>query len=286
MASTQSGGTGITLGTQFTGFQTLDFASGAPWTVDAGAGASASHALSIDGFAAGDTIDITNLNLVAITADESGSTFMTTDGTFDFSGIPAGDTFVLTAANGNAGTDITVTAACFRRGTRISSARGEVAPIRFRAGALGDELPTRNLWVSPEHAMHIDRMPIPAAALVNRTSITREDVIEDLVSMHLEFDAHTIIFAEGAPSESFVDEESRRRFDNAGEYARLYPNATASPARFCAARVEDGFELEAVRRQLGIIADAMRQAAPIPAAPSAGNFKRAVRCNAARHRSA
>jgi hypothetical protein len=33
------GGTAITLGGQFTGFQTLSFDSGAAWTVDVGAGA-------------------------------------------------------------------------------------------------------------------------------------------------------------------------------------------------------------------------------------------------------
>jgi len=59
-----------------------------------------------------------------------------------------------------------------------------------------------------------------------------------------------VIYAEGAASESFVDDESRAMFDNAAEYARLYPNAVCVRARFCAPRTEDGEELEAVRRRL------------------------------------
>jgi O-antigen biosynthesis protein len=66
----------------------------------------------------------------------------------------------------------------------------------------------------------------------------------------LEFDAHAVIFAEGAPAESFVDDESREMFDNAAEFRRRYPSAVRTSARFCAPRVEDGWELQDVRRRL------------------------------------
>jgi hypothetical protein len=66
----------------------------------------------------------------------------------------------------------------------------------------------------------------------------------------LEFDTHAVIFAEGAPAESFVDDESREMFDNAAEFHRLYPEAVRKPARYCAPRGEEGWELEAVRRRL------------------------------------
>jgi Hint domain len=126
----------------------------------------------------------------------------------------------------------------------------EVLPILIRAGALGDELPQRDLWVSPEHAMFIDGMLIPAAALVNGTSIVQEEFIDEVTYFHVEFDTHTVIYAEGAASESFIDDASRQMFDNASQYARLYPTAVRMPARFCAPRIEDGEALEAVRVRL------------------------------------
>jgi hypothetical protein len=310
LTGTQSGGTGITLGTQFTGFQTLEFASGAQWTADVGAGAAPSGGLTIDGFATGDTIDITNQDPMQASGDfgapgsyafkGSDSTTFTSasDGTATFSGDFSSEYFILTP-DGHGGTDVTVSdSPCFRRGTRILGERGELAveslkigdrvatlsgvmrpirwigrrsysgelatgdsrllPIRIRAGALDEASPKRDLWVSPEHAMYVDGMLIPAAALVNGESIIQEDAVDELTYIHLEFDGHTVIFAEGAPSESFVDDDSRQMFDNAAEYARLYPDAMREPVRFCAPRVEEGWELQAVRQRLGRRTEVMR----------------------------
>ena len=189
-------------------------------------------------------------------------------------------------------------AACFRRGTRIRTDQGEasietlrigdrvmtlsgaaravrwigrrrysgsyaegnrgVLPIRIRRGALGDGMPRRDLWVSPEHAMWLEGMLIPASALVNGMSIVQEDTVEEVIYVHLEFDTHDVIFAEGAPSESFVDDESRDQFDNAAEYWALYPYAVREAPHFYAPRVEDGVALEAVRRRLCARSEAAR----------------------------
>lgn len=126
----------------------------------------------------------------------------------------------------------------------------EVLPIRIRKGALADGVPRRDLWVSPEHSMLIDGLLIPAAALVNGHSIEQEGSVHEVSYFHLEFDEHEAIYAEGALSESFVDDESRQMFDNAAEYRSLYPQAVRKPALFCAPRLEEGEDLEAVRRRL------------------------------------
>jgi|HubBroStandDraft_6_1064221.scaffolds.fasta_scaffold759090_1 hypothetical protein len=131
-----------------------------------------------------------------------------------------------------------------------ATADREVLPIHIRRDALGDNVPSGDLWVSPEHAMFIDGMLIPAALLINGVSIVQEESADELTYFHLEFDAHTIIYAEDAPTESFVDDQSRAMFDNAAEYRALYPDAIREPAIYCAPRVEDGEELENVRRQL------------------------------------
>jgi hypothetical protein len=114
LSGTQSGGTAITLGTQFTNFSTLEFASDASGTVDATKGALsvAGHALTIDGFALGDTLDITNLTAKGTTQNFNSTTdvltltHVTTVINLDFDSGVSGDHFVL-SANGT-GTDLTL----------------------------------------------------------------------------------------------------------------------------------------------------------------------------------
>jgi O-antigen biosynthesis protein len=179
--------------------------------------------------------------------------------------------------------------ACYCRGTRIQTMRGERAieelgigdwvltlngtartirwvgtrsysrrfmakdpallPVRFAAGSLGGGLPRRDLLVSPEHSMLLDGKLVPARCLVNGTTIIRERGLETVDYFHIELDEHDVIFAEGAPSESYIDDDSRGAFHNAAEYEALY-GADGGPKTFYAPRVEQGPELEAIRARL------------------------------------
>jgi hypothetical protein len=150
-----------------------------------------------------------------------------------------------------------------RRGFSAVFARGNrrVLPVLIRQGALGDGLPRRDLLVSPLHAMFLDGLLIPAGCLLNGTSILQPAHPDPIAYFHLELETHDIILAEGALAESYVDACNRAMFHNAAEHAARCPDAVSTPALYCAPRVEDGPELQAVHRRLARSGQALHQAA-------------------------
>ena len=238
-------------------------------------------------FDAGDRIDL-NSGTDVLTIKDSGNHVL---GTIQLSGDFTGDFFHLVNDGSGGSYIEEDTTPCYCRGTRIRTPAGEVAvealrigdlvttlggaalplkwigrrsyrgwlavgnedaqPILFQAGSIADGVPARDLHVSPEHAMFVGGMLIPARHLVNGASIKKMRGVEEIDYFHLEFDRHVVIFAEGATAESFVDDDSRMLFHNADEYRELYPDEPRrQDAEFCAPRVEAGYALETVRRAL------------------------------------
>jgi autotransporter passenger strand-loop-strand repeat protein len=133
---------------------------------------------------------------------------------------------------------------------RFAANNRDVLPVLFRAGSLGERLPHRDLYVSPLHAMYIDGVLIPAACLVNNDTILHVASIDQVDYFHLELDTHDVIIAEGAPAETYIDDDNRGMFHNAAEHAARYPDAKRAAPAYCAPRVEDGDALHAIRRRL------------------------------------
>ena len=141
--------------------------------------------------------------------------------------------------------------------TRFGPAE-RLMPIRFAAGSLGGgggrPLPPHSvLTVTADHAVLVDGVLCEAGSLVNGTTITRVPLSEfgdGYTVFHVETEAHEIVLANGAQAETFIDNVSRRAFDNFAEFEALHgdplemkelPYPRASNARHLPARIKARF---------------------------------------------
>lgn len=182
----------------------------------------------------GNTINFTHPGLLGIP---------TTLGSYS---IPAGVTYTY-----NAATSTLTFTSCFLRGTRIRTLEGEVPvedlrvgdfvithrgasevkwigrrmidpkaiekprdtlPIRIQAGAIAENVPSRDLYVSPDHCMFLEQSLIPAKLLVNGATVSQEVRLHPFQYYHIELEQHSIVIAEGAETETYLDISGRQSF--------------------------------------------------------------------------
>jgi hypothetical protein len=84
-----------------------------------------------------------------------------------------------------------------------------VTPIRISAGAFGEDLPRRDLFLSPEHCIYAEGVLIPAKALVNGSTVAAMPTPTVVQYHHIELDSHDVVFAEGLPTETFLETGNR-----------------------------------------------------------------------------
>ena len=164
----------------------------------------------------------------------SGTGILTPHGLRPIKDLQVGD-FVITRDNG--------LQAIRWIGQRTVPALNKFAPIRFAAGSLPNL--ERPLLVSPQHRMlvgnHLSELYlgesevlVSAKHMVNGTSITRE-VGGEVTYMHLLFEQHEIIYADGTASESFhpgdmgLDALSNAARD---EMFKLFPQLRSDPQHY------------------------------------------------------
>ena len=133
---------------------------------------------------------------------------------------------------------------------RFIAGKHLMLPICIQAGALGPDVPRRDLTVSPGHGVYLDGVLVPAWRLVNGVSITQAQQVDAVSYFHIELEEHAILLAEGAPAESFLDEGSRGQFQNADDYWLCRPGERHIRRASCVERVECGLGLHRIQRRL------------------------------------
>lgn len=137
-------------------------------------------------------------------------------------------------------------------GGKTVRATGALAPIRIARGTMGND---RDLLVSPQHRLLLrraggDEALAPAIALLDDFRITV--AFGGMVTYHhMMFDQHEVVFANGAPSESFhpggqvldtLDARSREELFRPFPALRSDLGTYGPPSRTCLA-TEDAREL-------------------------------------------
>jgi hypothetical protein len=129
----------------------------------------------------------------------------------------------------------------------------KVWPVRVAAGAFADNVPHRDLWLSPDHAVLLSGVLIPIRHLRNGRTVAQEPM-DDVTYYHIELARHDVLLAEGLPAESYLDTGDRGSFENGGVVA-LHPEFSARrenaariwEARGCAPLIVSGPRLDAAR---------------------------------------
>jgi hypothetical protein len=172
----------------------------------------------------------------------AGTSIRTPSGVQNVEGLKAGD-LVLTADNG---LQEIRWIGKRRLSNQMLTNAPKLRPVRVCAGALGHGLPVVDLLVSRQHRMLVTskialRMFGSESVLVSAIKLTElpgifVDVdVKEVTYLHILFDNHEVVFAEGAPSESlYVGQEALKSLTSEGreEIYAIFPelyNMTVLP---------------------------------------------------------
>lgn len=158
-------------------------------------------------------LEITSLT-ASITCYLTGTGIATPTGSVPVEDLQPGDT-ILTATGGTT----TVKWLGIQPIDTTTATPAKANPICFVAGSLAPNVPARDLFVSPDHAMDIDGFLYNATALVNGRSIYQvaQMPLEGFTYYHIDTGTHELILAEDAASETYLDAVGREAFINGHE---------------------------------------------------------------------
>ena len=136
----------------------------------------------------------------------------------------------------------------------------EAYPVRIVQGAFGDNLPKRDLLLSPWHSVYVNGIFVPAYDLLNDATVYQDQSISKVTYYHLELPSHNAIYAESMPAETYLDDNNRGFFLSNTEDGKHATSLVTEVPKLASKEiwsnkgfakvVRKGPELEAVREQL------------------------------------
>ena len=83
----------------------------------------------------------------------------------------------------------------------------DALPVRVARSALAADVPHADLYVSQQHGIFTDGVLVRAGSLVNGTTIALHDAgdVCEFEYYHIKLQSHDVIYAEGAPCETFAE---------------------------------------------------------------------------------
>ena len=235
-------------------------------------------------YMSGTSVSVTGPNQVVISA--GGSMF-----TLDIAGADISAPHFQISEGSDGAVILTETVPCFAAGTHILTPGGEVAvehlaagdrvithdgedrpivwlgrrrldlarhvrpasvqPVCIAADSFAEGVPSRDLVVSPDHALFVDGVLIPAKALLNGRNVRQLNRLT-VTYFHVELASHGVLFADGMAAESYLETGNRGAFENGTAALTLHPDfaQTMREARSCAPFTETGPIVEAVALRL------------------------------------
>lgn len=153
---------------------------------------------------------------------------------------------------------------------RMSGARlyamPHLRPIRFRAGALGNDRPEPDLIVSPAHRMLLkggaaqtlfgtSEVLVRAEDLINDGSIAIDHALREVTYIHILLERHNIVFANGIETESFHPSNTALEMVDAAQregLMEILPDVAQNPESYgdYARRNLSGSEAALLRHEL------------------------------------
>ena len=127
------------------------------------------------------------------------------------------------------------------------------APVRIRANAITENVPSSDLLVSPWHHVMVDGHLVRANDLINGTTIVQETHVTSVDYYHVELEQFDVIMAHGIYSESWADGGNRSFFQNADVTALRptdFKRRRASRPGFDHLVLRKGKKLEAIQKKV------------------------------------